>query len=137
MPLAPYGVRVLARKAISRTSAGIPKSLHQQPALPAVPGASTFSTNRAVVSNVFTHSRSLLSRLFARLLAPNLRIPLAPSLSGRALYTSVLHAPLGTAAIKRGLSFPVHVAVSRPLGFGSFIPRAAPRGRETATWTGK
>ena len=65
----------------------------------------------------------MLSRLFTRLLAPNIRIPLAPSLSGRALHTSVLHAPLGRAAIRQGFSFPVRVAVSRPLGLGSFIPR--------------
>lgn len=132
MQFAPHGVRV-ARKAVSRTSAGISKSLSQQPLPQAsgIPGAHhNFSTNRVVVSNLFTHSRNLFSRLFARLLAPNLRIPLAPSLSGRALHTSVLHAPLGRAAVKQGFSFPVRVAVSRPFGFGSCVPRApiaAPR----------
>ena len=130
MEFAPYGVRVL-RKIVSRTSTRISKSLRQPPPSPGVPGTHcTFSTNRVVVSNVFTHSRTFLSRLFARLLAPNIRIPLTPSLSGRALHTSILHAPLGKAAIKQGFSFPVRVAVSRPFGFGSFIPRApvsAPR----------
>ena len=126
MEFAPYGVRVL-RQAVSRTSTRISKSLRQQSPLagnPNVPGThSTFSTNRVAVSNVFTHSRTLLSRFFARLLAPNIRLPLAPSLSGRALHTSILRAPLGKAAIKQGLSFPVRVAVSRPFGFGPCIPR--------------
>src|SRR6266576_1365152 len=123
MLYAPYGVRVLARGAVSRTGTRISKSLPQQSLHPSVPGSHSFSTNRVLVSNVFTHSRNLLSRLFTRLLAPNIRIPLAPSLSGRALHTSVLHAPLGRAAIRQGFSFPVRVAVSRPLGLGSFIPR--------------
>jgi len=126
----PFGVRVLGRKAVSRTGTCIPKSLPQQSSHKSVPGSHSFSTNRVPVSNVFTHSRNLLSRLFTRLLAPNIRIPLTPSLSGRALHTSVLHAPLGRAAIRQGFSFPVRVAVSRPLGLGSFIPRgptAAPR----------
>lgn len=130
MEFAPYGVRVL-RKVVSRTSTRISKSLRQQPPLPGVPGTHcTFSTNHVVVSDVFTHSHTFLSRFFARLLAPNLRIPLAPSLSGRALHTSVLHAPLGRAAIKQGFSFPVRVAVSRPFRLGSCMPRApisAPR----------
>lgn len=133
MQFAPYGVRVLARKAVSRTGTRISKSLPQQSSHTGVPGSHSFSTNRVIVSNVFTHSRNLLSRLFTRLLAPNIRIPLAPSLSGRALHTSVLHAPLGRAAIRQGFSFPVRLAVSRPLGLGSFIPRGPTAAQRVVT----
>ncbi|KAK2460647.1 hypothetical protein APHAL10511_007117 [Amanita phalloides] len=127
MPFLPCAVRVFARKAASHTSASISKSLRKQPPPFAVLGVHTFSTNRAATSkagSLFTHSRTLLSRLFAHLLAPNLRIPLAPSLSGRALHSSVLRAYPGRATIKQGLSFPTRVAVSRPFGLGSFIPRS-------------
>lgn len=121
MPLPPYGVRALARKAYSRFSLRPPGHVS------GLLGAHSFSTARAAAPNVhgiFTHSQNILSRLFARLLAPNVRIPLPPSLSGRALHSSITRAPLGRAAVQQGFSYPVRNALGRPIGLGTFFPRA-------------
>ncbi|KAF8626217.1 hypothetical protein AX15_004906 [Amanita polypyramis BW_CC] len=132
----PHAVRVTARKAISRSGPGVHSSLHPQAPVPGVRDVHTFSTYRTAVfgtHSVFTHSRTLLSRFFAHLLSPNFRIPLAPSLSGRALHTNVAHARLGQSAIKQGFSFPTRVSLSRPLGTGSFFPRAPVPATRVAT----
>lgn len=64
------------------------------------------STAQRLVST----SRHLFSRFVAHLTAPGLHIPPANHSFTRAAHTS------GQAAIRNGLSFPVRVALSRPLG---------------------
>ncbi|KAF8638815.1 hypothetical protein AX17_001873 [Amanita inopinata Kibby_2008] len=132
MLFAPYGVRVVSRKALSHTNQGVnvSKSSHIW-IQPSIPRTQTLATGRLMPSNVlqstcrlFTHSHSFLSRFFTRLLSPGLRIPVSSSLSGRSLHSAVSHARMGRAAIKQGFSFPVYNALARPSGIGTFFPRA-------------
>ncbi|EAU88056.1 hypothetical protein CC1G_10829 [Coprinopsis cinerea okayama7 len=146
MPFASHGVRSAARKAANAlrshhgTSGGThhggggagSRALHTAPVRPPTVHNSHltqfFATTleqirpRTPPHQLFSSTRGLVARLFTRLAAPGIKVPLGPNPLSNASRTLVKARPI---TIQSGLSLPVRHAIrNNNFGSGTFLPRA-------------